>query len=335
MIPDFLIRCGIRAMLANKLRLEAAGGLEGRAQRLAAYLETLRQSPIAAVVEKANEQHYEVPPEFFQRVLGKRLKYSSGLWPEGVRTLDESEEAMLALYAQRAGLQDGQQVLDLGCGWGSFSLWAAERFPAARITGVSNSNPQRLFIEEEARQRGLKNLKIITADMNHFNAAETFDRIVSVEMLEHMKNYERLFEKIAGWLKPEGKFFVHIFAHREFAYPFVDQGRGSWMARHFFSGGQMPSKDLFLFFQRHLRLHSFWAVNGRHYQRTCEAWLQKMDAARADILPLFKTTYGAKAAQMWGYWRIFFMACSELFGFKKGNEWFVAHYLFENQVPGS
>ena len=333
LVPDFLIRTGIKAMLANKLKIESRGGPDTQRQKLEAYAEGLRQSPIAVLTEKANEQHYEVPPQFFKLVLGPRLKYSSGYWPDKQTTFEQSEEAMLALYAPRAGLANGQAILDLGCGWGSFSLWAAENFPQSRITGVSNSAPQRLFIESEARRRGLTNLTILTADMNIFDTGERFDRVVSVEMLEHMKNYALLFKKIAGWMKPEAKFFVHIFAHRQFAYAFTDEGAGSWMARTFFSGGQMPSQNLFSFFQEDLKLIQTWEVCGTHYQKTCEAWLKKMDGARSEIMPLFRETYGAdQALKWWVYWRVFFMACAELFGFNRGREWLVMHYLFEKQV---
>lgn len=337
LIPDFLIRTGIRRMLANKLRLQSAGGPMETEKRFQAYLEELRRSPIAVLTEKANEQHYELPPSFFRTVLGKHLKYSSGYWkdlkaplpPRGQAAFDASEEAMLELYAERAALKDGQTILDLGCGWGSFSLWAAQKFPRSQITGVSNSKPQRLFIEFEAKLRGLTNLRIITADMNTFDIQNQFDRIVSVEMLEHMRNYGPLFKKISGWLKPEGAFFVHIFAHKTFAYPFVDQGAGSWMARYFFSGGQMPSRNLFSYFQQDLTLCQQWTVNGKHYQKTCEAWLKKMDAAKKQIIPLFKETYGSQQAlRWWVYWRVFFMACAELFGFRGGKEWDVEHYLF-------
>jgi len=337
LIPDFLIRFGIRRMLANKLRLESAGGPQEIEKRFLAYLAELRQSPIAIDTDKANEQHYELPPTFFRTVLGRHLKYSSGYWPDlkaglpprGQAAFDASEEAMLELYRERAGLADGQTVLDLGCGWGSFSLWAAQKFPQSQFLGVSNSAPQRLFIESEAKLRGLRNLRIITADMNTFDTQERFDRIVSVEMLEHMRNYGPLFKKISNWMKPDARFFVHIFAHRDLAYPFIDQGAGSWMARYFFSGGQMPSRNLFSFFQDDLKLSSQWTVSGKHYQKTCEAWLKKMDAAQEHIMPLFEETYGRRnALRWWVYWRVFFMACAELFGFRGGTEWAVEHYLF-------
>jgi len=340
LIPDALIRFGIRKMLANKLRLESAGGGEETQKRFQAFLQELRRSPIAILTEKANEQHYELPPSFFRTVLGKHLKYSSGYWPDlaaplppkGAADFDRSEEAMLELYAERAGLEDHQTILDMGCGWGSFSLWAAEKFPHSQIIGVSNSAPQRLFIESEAKLRGLSNLRVLTANMTDFDTAEQFDRIVSVEMLEHMRNYGLLFKKVSRWMKPDALFFVHIFAHRQFAYPFVDQGAGSWMARYFFSGGQMPSRNLFSFFQEDLTLTQQWTVNGQHYQKTCEAWLKKMDASKDLILPLFEETYGKKSAlRWWVYWRVFFMACAELFGFHKGTEWAVEHYLFKKK----
>ncbi|MBP9864830.1 MAG: class I SAM-dependent methyltransferase [Candidatus Omnitrophica bacterium] len=337
LIPDFLIRFGIRRMLANKLRLESAGGPREIEKRFQTYLAELRRSPIAILTDKANEQHYELPPAFFRAVLGKHLKYSSGYWrdlkcplpPRGQAEFDASEEAMLELYAQRSDLKDGQAILDLGCGWGSFSLWAAKKFPNSKITGISNSAPQRLFIEHEAKLRGLTNLHIVTSNMNTFDTPDRFDRILSVEMLEHMRNYGPLFKKISDWMKEDACFFVHIFAHRTLAYPFIDEGSGSWMARYFFSGGQMPSRDLFSFFQEDLKLCQQWTVNGKHYQKTCEAWLKKMDAAQEHIMPLFEETYGLRnALRWWVYWRVFFMACAELFGFRGGTEWAVEHYLF-------
>ncbi|MDC3262452.1 cyclopropane-fatty-acyl-phospholipid synthase family protein [Candidatus Pseudothioglobus singularis] len=330
LLPDAIIRLGIRRLCRQRL-VDASNTNEAlMEQEHADWIDVLKESPIALVPEKANEQHYEVPPRLFELVLGDRLKYSSGLWPEGVSSLDESEVAMLKLTIDRAGLVDGQDVLELGCGWGSLTLYMAECFPKSKITAVSNSNDQRQFIEARCEERNLKNVEIITADMNDFETAKLFDRVISIEMFEHMRNYEKLLGRVNVWLKNKGKLFVHIFSHQKIAYPFEDNDDADWMAREFFSGGQMPSHRLLMSFPGQMKIEKDWRVSGTHYEKTSLAWLQKMDKNKAEVLELFKKTYGESDANSWFQrWRIFFMSCEVLFGFNRGSEWGVSHYLFE------
>ncbi len=329
LVPDSVIRAGIRRLCRQRLKDIRAEDPEASGLLLEAFVRAMNAAPVALLPERANEQHYEVPPAFFDEVLGQHRKYSCCYWDDTTSDLGQAEVAALRITCERAGIEDGQAVLDLGCGWGSLSLWIAERYPACSITAVSNSAPQRRHIERLAAERGLANLRVLTRDMNEFEPAGRYDRIVSVEMFEHMRNYRELFRRIAGWLNPGGRFFMHIFCHRSGAYEFVDEGPADWMGRHFFSGGIMPSDDLPLRFQEDLRLLRRDRWNGRHYQRTANAWLENMDRRRGAILPIMAATYGEDHAEQWFQrWRIFFMACAELFGLEEGREWYVTHYLF-------
>ena len=329
LVPDRVVRLGIRRLLKARLAELRSGDPAAEAALTQAFVDALRGAPLALLPEKANEQHYELPPEFFGQVLGPHRKYSSCLWSGGATTLEQAEAAALAATCERAGLADGQRILELGCGWGSLTLWMAERYRNSRITALSNSNAQRLFIEAEAARRGLSHVRVITRDINAFDTAERYDRIVSVEMFEHLRNWPRAFAQVARWLAPHGRFFMHVFAHRGAPYAFVERDASDWMSRHFFSGGMMPSDDLALHCQDDLALLQRWRWDGTQYQRTAEAWLANMDAQRATLWPVFEQTYAGDAALWWQRWRLFFMSVAELFGFEGGQQWWVGHYLFE------
>lgn len=329
LVPDWLVRRGIRRLLRRRIQQEACGVEISDSDRLESFARELRGAPIVIAPESANEQHYEVPAAFYERVLGPRLKYSCGYWPDQGTDLCKSEEAMLDLTCQRAELDDGMTVLDLGCGWGSLSLWIAERYPGCRILSISNSNSQREYIRSRCRTLGLENVEVRTCNVADLALDRRFDRVLSVEMFEHVRNYEVLLRRIRSWLTDEGKLFVHIFCHRELAYPFEDRGSSDWMSRHFFTGGIMPAEGLFLHFQDDLQVEQQWRVSGLHYARTCEAWLGNLDRRRGELLEVLNSpTNTTSAAVSLQRWRMFFMACAELFRYRGGEEWFVGHYRF-------
>ena len=330
-IPDYFIRQGIVRNCENRLNNENVSNTEKVSSKKQIWIEQMKGSPIALVPEKANEQHYEVPPAFFENVLGKHLKYSSGYWPDGVNSLDESEESMLKLSFERAQLADGDSILELGCGWGSLTCYMASKLPNSKITAVSNSKDQKEHILNRCKNQGLDNIEVITADMNDFDTKNKYDRVVSIEMFEHMRNYKKLLSKISSWLNDNGKLFIHIFTHQSVVYPFENQGEADWMAREFFSGGMMPSHDLLLHFQDDLIIDDVWSMLGTHYEKTSLAWVNKMDANKDSIMKIFLKTYGDDAKLWFQRWRIFFMSCEKLFGYNNGSEWGVSHYRFNKR----
>lgn len=331
-LPDFILRFGIRKLLKQRLEDETLGDVEAQQHRLNKFIAKLKTEPIAIHTADANQQHYEIPSTFYQYCLGKHLKYSSGYWRPGVTSIDISEHDMLELTCKRAALKNGQYILELGCGWGSLTLFMAQKYPASQITAVSNSSSQKAFIDQAAKERNLTNITVITEDMNVFNSNIQFDRVMSVEMFEHMRNYELLMAKISSLLRTDGRLFVHIFSHHKLAYKFEVKDETDWMSKYFFTGGIMPSNHLLLYFNEHLVAEKHWTVNGTNYAKTAEAWLKNMDAHKPEIMPTLKEIYGAEQAlKWWVYWRLFYMSCAELFGYNQGNEWMVCHYLFKKK----
>lgn len=331
-VPDSFIRFGIRRLVEERLRNTGNGSTEHNQLIKNDFIESMRKSPLAVETNKANEQHYELPPAFFDLVLGKHKKYSSCLYRNGTATLDEAEADMLKLYCERAQFDDGMNILELGCGWGSLTLWLGEKYPNSRITAVSNSNSQREYINQQANKRGINNINIITCDINNLSIDQQFDRVVSIEMFEHLRNYHLLFNKISNWLKPDGKLFFHIFTQKTLPYLFEIQNENDWMSRYFFTGGMMPSDDLPLYFQADLTLEQHWSLSGSHYEKTANHWLNNMDNNNESIMKILRDVYGKKYEVIWfNRWRMFFMACAELFGYRNGQEWLVSHYLFRNK----
>ena len=329
LLPDSIVRTGIRKLVEKRLQDIKANSCEAGMSSLTTFTQAMSVANIAEVPELANAQHYEVPAEFFHQCLGSQRKYSSCFWMPETKDLVEAEILALKQTCDHADIQDGQHILELGCGWGSLSLWMATHYPKAQITGVSNSNSQREYITEMAKSLGITNLNIITADMNVFEAPSQYDRVVSVEMFEHMRNYQTLLNRISKWMKQDAKLFVHIFCHRYVMYPFETEGDNNWMGKYFFTGGIMPSADTLLHFQEDMSIQKRWLVSGEHYEKTSNHWLANQDANRVEIMQIMKSTYGEADAKRWfNRWRIFWLSCAELFGLEDGNEWLVAHYLF-------
>jgi cyclopropane-fatty-acyl-phospholipid synthase len=331
-IPDTAIRFGIRKLCKQRLEELETHSLAEKQNKAEAYRQSLIQSPLAVHTKDANEQHYELPPEFFLHVLGKNLKYSSCFYDHTTKSLSDAEELALKISCERAELKDGMRILELGCGWGSLTLHMAKNFPNSQIVAISNSAPQKAFIDSQAKERGLKNIMVLTRDISQLESLavefESFDRVMSIEMFEHFKNYDLLLSKISDVLTKEGKLFVHIFTHKEYSYPFEVEGEDNWMGKYFFTGGQMPSHHLLYSFQKNLFLETSWAWDGIHYQKTSEDWLSNMDQNADTITAIFKKTYGQESKEWFNRWRVFFMSCAELFGYDKGQEWGVSHYLF-------
>lgn len=333
-VPDWVIRAGIRHMLQTKIKEETSSTAEMALTRRLRFVQELKDSPIAIEQDAANSQHYEVQAGLYQLTLGPRLKYSCCYFVDDNvdNDLARAEEDMLRLTCERADIRNGQKILDLGCGWGAMSLWLAANYPESQITGLSNSHSQAEFIRGLAKEQGLNNLKIITADISKFESEAKFDRIISVEMFEHMKNYQKLLRKLSQWLHEDGKLFVHIFTHKEFQYHYEDKDGSDWLTRYFFSGGTMPSDGLLLYFQDDLTIENHWRVNGRHYEKTANAWVVNMDKNKNAVMSVLEQTYGKGNQQRWWmYWRMFFLACAELWGYKDGEEWMVSHYTFSKK----
>ncbi|KAL9259331.1 (S)-coclaurine N-methyltransferase-like protein [Drosera capensis] len=332
LLPDAVIRRLTRLLLAGRLRSGYASSAELQLAGLVDFAHSLREMPIAIQTDKPKVQHYELPTSFFKLVLGEHLKYSCCYFAEKSTSLDDAEKAMLEMYCERSQLQDGHTVLDVGCGWGSLSLYIAQKFSNCKVTGICNSQTQKAHIEEQCRDRQLQNVEIIVADISTFEMVASYDRIFSIEMFEHMKNYRDLLKKLSSWMKHDSRLFVHYFCHKTFAYHFEDVSEDDWITRYFFTGGTMPSASLLLYFQDDVSIVDHWLVNGNHYALTSEEWLKRMDRNLSSIRPIMESTYGKESSVKWTvYWRTFFIAVAELFRYNNGEEWMVAHFLFKKK----
>ena len=326
-LPDGVLRKGIQHFIGQRIKEDIGTTVAQMDQKRSEFIEQMRKNPIAIMTTDANDQHYRLPTSFFEQVLGNKMKYSCCHWNKATN-LDESEEEMLELTIKRADIKDGHKILELGCGWGAITLTMAKKFPNSEIIAISNSPEQREYILNKAKAQKLNNVEVRTHNVAELNLEEKFDRVISVEMFEHMRNYPLLLERIHSWLNPEGKLFVHIFVHRDVPYNFDIKDDSDWMSKYFFSGGIMPSSHLLHYFQDHLKMENYWAVDGVHYQKTARAWLEKMDKNKKPVMKILDEHYGKKESKKWfNYWRVFFMSCEELWKYRNGTEWFVGHYL--------
>ncbi|XP_042488486.1 (S)-coclaurine N-methyltransferase-like [Macadamia integrifolia] len=332
LLPDAVVRRLTRLLLAGRLRSGYKPSSEIQLSSLLQFAISLKDMPIAVQTEKPKAQHYELPTSFFKLVLGKNLKYSCCYFIDKSNTLEEAEKAMLELYCERAQIKDGQTILDVGCGWGSLSIYIAQKYANCRVTGICNSTTQKAHIDEQCREMQLQNVDIIVGDISTYEMEASFDRVLSIEMFEHMKNYQELLKKISKWMKQDSLLFIHYFCHKAFAYHFEDKNEDDWITRYFFTGGTMPSANLLLYFQDDVSIVNHWLVNGTHYAQTSEEWLKRMDQNMASISPIMESTYGKDSAVKWiAYWRTFFISVAELFGYNNGEEWMVAHFLFKKK----
>lgn len=325
LLPKIAYRIGIHLQIKDRLKSEKYLFDRSFGENKMELIKILKDSKIALSTEEANTQHYEVPTDFYRHILGPKLKYSCCSYLNA-NTLAEAETEMLDLYFKRAGIGNEQNILDLGCGWGSFTLYAANKFPGSHFTAVSNSSTQKKYIDDMISKHNLRNVTTVTADINNLNLNDQYDRIVSIEMFEHVRNYQYLLEKIYSWLCPQGQLFVHHFCHQYLTYPFNPED--SWIAKHFFANGLMPSEDILLYFNNELVVNNRWRVNGKHYTKTCYHWLDNLYKNKKEIMKLFDSHYDSPKLQ-YEYWDIFIRTCAQLFSFNSGNESFVTHYLFK------
>ena len=321
-LPDVIIRAAIHRLCSRTAARLATGNAESDAW----FADAMAARAIAEYTDEANARHDEVPAAFFAHVLGPNRKYSSCFYKEPASTLQEAEEEALRQTVEHADLADGQSILELGCGWGSLSLWMARQFPHSLVTAVSNSNSQREYIEGEAAQRGLANLRVITSGHEPVRARSAVRPCRLRRDVRAHDELARIDDPRARWLKPDGRFFLHIFTHRSGAYLFDRADGEDWIAQHFFTGGVMPSHHLIRQYADLFEVEKEWRWSGVHYQRTAQDWLDNFDSHRDEIERVLRKVHGGETALWMRRWRWFLLATAGLFGYADGSEWGVSHY---------